>query len=116
MNHHPKPLTVFHMGTTEDVPVGRGKIGSIVMMATRVDPPQMAEMTEQEDTGEEVTSRCPDAPKKAPKVSNLEKISKNLGPDFAFAAVVANDQGQTAALAQFSEGKMSYAEMRMLCG
>jgi hypothetical protein len=86
------------------------------MMATRVDPPQMAEMTEQEDTGEEVTSRCPDAPKKAPKVSNLEKISKNLGPDFAFAAVVANDQGQTAALAQFSEGKMSYAEMRMLCG
>ena len=119
MNHKPKPLAVFYMGTTEDVPAGRGKIGSVVFCATMYDPPQMAEMIIQEDAGEEVTSGCPGAPKKAVKIQediNLEKITKNLGEDFAAAAVMVGDPAQTDALAKFAEGKMSYAEMRAYCG
>lgn len=116
MNHKPKPLAVFHMGTTDDIPAGRGKIGSVVFRATMYDPPQMAEMTTQKDEGEEVTSECPGAPKKANKPEgnpNLQKIIKNLGTDFA---VMTNDPDQTEALVEFSEGKMSYAEMRARCG
>lgn len=81
MSHKRKPLAVFYMGTTEDIPVGRGKIGSVVVCATIRDPPQMAEMTEQNDEGEEVTSACPGAPKKTgmrPTPANLAEIARNL--------------------------------------
>lgn len=112
MNHKPKPLAVFYKGVTDDVPEGRGKIGS----AVRADPPQMAEITVQNDDGEEVTSRCPGAPMKTPrarKTEDLVKIAKNLGPGLALAAMALNDPDQTAALAQFAEGN---AEMRGLYG
>ena len=96
MNHTPKPLSVFYMGTTEYIPKGRGKIGSVVFAACAVDPPQNAEITEQKDT-------------------DLEVISK-YNPDLAACAQILNDPVQTAAMAKFAQGKMSYAEMRGLCG
>jgi hypothetical protein len=116
MNHTPKPLAVFYMGTTEDVPNGRGKIGSVVFAATVRDPPQMAVMTEQADDGVDVTSACPGAPKKAPRAHQLDTIARNLSPELAMCAAMVKDPAQTAALVQFAEGKMSYAEMRARCG
>ena len=102
MNHDPKPIAVYFMGTTEDVPAGRGKIGSVVMVAQARDAPQKAEITEQKDEGPEVTSK-------------LETIAK-YNRDLAFCAAMVNDPVQTDAMAKFAEGKMSYAEMRGLCG
>jgi hypothetical protein len=55
-------------------------------------------VTEQKDEGSEVTS-----------------ISK-IDPLLAQCAVILDDPVQTAAMAKFAEGKMSYAEMRGLCG
>jgi hypothetical protein len=46
----------------------------------------------------------------------FETIARNLNPQLAACAVIADDPVQTAALAKFAEGKMSYAEMRGLCG
>lgn len=65
---------------------------------SRVDPPQFAEITEQKDTGDEISS-----------------IAK-IDPLLAQCAVMLNDPVQTAAMAKFAEGKMSYFEMRSLCG
>jgi hypothetical protein len=76
--------------------VGRGSIGSVV------DTPQEAEITVQKDDEDEVTSQ-------------LKKIS-TIDPLLAHCAVLVGDPAQTAALAKFAEGKMSYAEMRGLCG
>jgi hypothetical protein len=45
----------------------------------------------------------------------MAKIA-TLDPNLAAAAAHLGDPVQTAALARFAEGKMSYAEMRMLCG
>jgi hypothetical protein len=79
--------------------VSSGRIGSVVT----VEKPQKAEVTEQKDEGEdEVTS-------------DLRKIAE-LDPKLAAAAAFLNDPEQTAAMAKFAEGKMSYAEMRGLCG
>jgi len=101
----PKPCLVRYHATSENPPPGRG--------------------------GAEV---CPGAPIKAfctavHKVvaavdettfanegGNLEKIARNLNPQLAACAAIAGDPDQTAAMAKFSEGKMSYAEMRALCG
>jgi hypothetical protein len=140
MNHTPKPLTVFYIGTTEDIPAGRGKIGSVVFCATARDAPQNAEITEQKDEGEEVSSRLRPPPPSAPlgdvyeflghvhdvaaKANHktfegrgdLEKIANGLNPQLAACAQILNDPVQTAAMAKFAEGKMSYAEMRGLCG
>jgi hypothetical protein len=102
MNHKPKPLAVFSMGTTEDVPTGRGKIGSMVFCARPCAMPACAEISQQIDDGEEVSS----------KLDSIAKYSRDL----AFAAAVCNDPVQTDALARFVEGRMSYAEMRGLCG
>jgi hypothetical protein len=44
--------------------------------------------------------------------SQLSKID----PLLAHCAVILDDPVQTAAMAKFAEGKMSYAEMRGLCG
>jgi hypothetical protein len=84
-----------------------------------MDTPQKAEIIEQKDNGAEVSSKCPGAPKKpaqAIKAKDLDTIARNLGPDLAFCARMVNDPDQTAALAKFAEGKMSYAEMRSRCG
>ncbi len=47
--------------------------------------------------------------------TNMEKIAK-FDPILAQCAQIVNDPEQTEALAKFAEGKMSYAEMRGLCG
>jgi hypothetical protein len=103
------------------VPAGTGKIGSVVMVCRRVEEPQNAEVIEQRDDGDEVTSTPPPTPRAepvcpgAPRKTDLEKIS-SIDPLLAQCAVIVGDPDQTAALAKFADGEMSYAEMRMLCG
>jgi hypothetical protein len=48
--------------------------------------------------------------------ANLNTIARNLNPQLAAASSFLNDPVQTDAMARFAEGKMSYAEMRGLCG
>lgn len=81
--------------------------------------PQRAEIIEQNDDGEEVTSAPPGAPMKPrapPTLAQLDTISRNLNPDLARCAVMVSDPDQTDALTAFAEGKLSYAEMRARCG
>lgn len=123
MNHKPKPLAVFFRGTADPIPEGAGKIGSVVTVCQRRNsvPSQMAGITEQADDGEEVTSTPPPTPRGeavcpgAPEKSDLRKI-EDYDKTLAQCAVFVNDPAQTSALAQFATGKMSYAEMRGLCG
>ena len=98
MNHPRKRCAVRYHSRVEDPPKGRGAIGSVVVACRRVETPQNAEVTEQKDTGDEVSS-----------------IAK-IDPLLAQCAVILDDPVQTAAMAKFAEGKMSYAEMRGLCG
>jgi hypothetical protein len=58
--------------------------------------PAEAEVTEQKDTDEEIISK--------------------YNPVLGACVASVNDPVQTAAMARFAEGKMSYAEMRGLCG
>jgi len=103
MNHPRKRCTVRFHSRVEDPPAGRGPIGSVVVAARRIlDPPQQAEIMNQDDGGEEVSSQ-------------LKKIA-SIDPLLAQCAVMVGDPVQTAAMAKFAEGKMSYAEMRGLCG
>ena len=90
-----KPLAVYFRGRTEDVPPGRSYM-------EHQDSPQFAEVTQQSDEGEEVSS-------------DLAKIA-TIDPLLAQCAVILGDPEQTSAMARFAEGKMSYAEMRGLCG
>jgi len=121
MNHKPKPLAVFFRGNADPVPTGTGKIGSVVMVCRRVEEPQNAEVIEQGDYSEEVSSTPPPMPRAepvcpgAPCKTDLEKIA-SIDPLLAQCAVMVGDPEQTSAMARFAEGKMSYAEMRMLCG
>jgi hypothetical protein len=78
--------------------MGRSGIGS----TATVEQSQNAEISEQNDGGDEVDSQ-------------LKSISK-IDPLLAQCAALLNDPVQTAAMAKFAEGKMSYAEMRGLCG
>jgi hypothetical protein len=98
MNHPKKRCAVRYHSRVEDPPAGRGHIGSVVVACRRVEEPQKAEVIDQKDEGDEVAS-----------------ISK-LDPLLAQCAVMVGDPVQTAAMAKFAEGKMSYAEMRSLCG
>jgi hypothetical protein len=102
MNHPPKRCFIRYHTRVTDPPEGRGGIGSVVMTARRAEKPQKAEITEQKIEGEEVTSQ-------------LSKIA-TIDPLLAQCAVMVGDSTQIAALAKFAEGKMSYAEMRGLCG
>jgi len=102
MNHPKKRCAVRYHSRVEDPPAGRGHIGSVVVACRRVEEPQKAEVIDQKDKGPEVTSQ-------------LKSISK-LDPLLAQCAVMVGDPVQTAAMAKFAEGKMSYAEMRSLCG
>ena len=98
MNHPRKRCAVRYHSRAENPPAGRGRIGSVVT----VEVPQNAEVTEQKDDGPDFTSQ-------------LKSISK-IDPLLAQCAVILDDPVQTAAMAKFAEGKMSYAEMRGLCG
>jgi hypothetical protein len=93
MNHPRKRCAVRYHSRTDNPPQGRG---------LTVERPQKAEITEQKDEGEELSSK-------------LAKIS-TIDPLLAQCAVILNDPVQTDAMAKFAEGKMSYAEMRGLCG
>lgn len=95
-----KPLAVYFMGTAT----------------------QEAGITEQADDGVEVSSPeptpraepvCPGAPRK-PR-SDMQTIA-DFNPTLAMATQCVNDPVQTAAMAKFARGEMSYAEMRGLCG
>jgi len=103
VNHPKKRCAVRYHSRTEDPPVGTGHIGSVVQFCTRRETPRDAEIIEQKDEGESEVS------------SQLKSISK-IDPLLAHCAVILDDPVQTAAMAKFAEGKMSYAEMRGLCG
>jgi hypothetical protein len=98
VNHPRKRCAVRYHSRIEDPPAGRGSIGSVVTF----ERPQKAEITEQKDHGDEVSSQ-------------LKKIA-TIDPLLAHCAVIVDDPEQTAAMAKFAEGKLSYAEMRGLCG
>jgi len=102
MNHPRKRCAVRYHSRVEDPPKGRGSIGSVVVACRRVETPQNAEVTEQKDEDTEVTSQ-------------LKKIS-TFDPILAHCAAIVDDPVQVTAMAKFAEGKMSYAEMRGLCG
>ena len=102
MNHPRKRCAVRYHSRVDDPPAGKGYIGSVVVAYRRCDPPQDAEITEQEDEGSDVESQ-------------LTKIA-TIDPLLAQCAVMLDDPVQTAAMAKFADGKMSYAEMRGLCG
>ena len=102
MNHPRKRCAVRYHSRVEDPPAGRGHIGSVVVACRRIETAQNAEVTEQRDDGEEVSSQ-------------LKKIA-TIDPLLAHCAVILDDPVQTEAMAKFAEGKMSYAEMRGLCG
>jgi hypothetical protein len=98
MNHPRKRCAVRYHSREEDPPAGRGRIGSTVTC----ERPQNAEITEEMDHGGDVASQ-------------LEKIA-TIDPLLAHCAEILGDPVQTAAMAKFADGKMSYAEMRSLCG
>jgi hypothetical protein len=103
MNHPKKRCAVRYHSRTDDPPVSSGRFGSVVQVHRRIETPQNAEVTEQKDEGE-------------PDVTSQLKSIAELDPKLAAAAAFLNDPEQTAAMAKFAEGKMSYAEMRGLCG
>lgn len=105
MNHKPKPLSISFYGWADDVPKG-----SVVV-------PQRAEVIEQNDEGEEVSSTPPPTPCPSPECPGAPlKSIYNYNELLGHCAVMVGDPVQTDAMAKFAEGKMSYAEMRMLCG
>ena len=133
MNHPRKRCTVRYHSRVEDPPKGRGHIGSVVQICRRVESPQKAEISEQKDAGEpDVTSADLCAAASLAFISDfcesvdnvdaskftgdLATIATNLNPNLAACAAVLGDPDQTAAMAKFASGKMSYAEMRGLCG
>jgi len=136
MNHPKKRCAVRYHSRVEDPPAGHGRIGSVVT----VERPQKAEVTEQKDRGSEVTSRRARDPVEVgfteavrEYLDEVHEAAKSVGvaeiaasdellkiatidPLLAQCAVIVGDPVQTAAMAKFAEGKMSYAEMRGLCG
>lgn len=134
----PQEVRVTHVGQLpgDMIPATSCVVGNIIQFARACTPDDQAshigDISYASDNDEEVTSSfstddfeikpldaCPGAPIKGPRPSNaanLETISRNLNPDLAAAASFLNDPVQTDAMARFAEGKMSYAEMRGLCG
>ena len=106
MNHKPEPCLVFARGYEPDPPAGTGKIGSVVFAARPVARPACAEVTQQRDTGEEVTSA----------LTRLRRATSDPIMLMAAEVVGSRDPAQVSALADFHEGKLSYAQMRSLCG
>lgn len=122
MNHPRKRCAVRFHSRVSDPPTGRGSIGSVVTCERRVvDPPQDAEITSAPDAGEEIMSaiqgfRAEAAAVDVTKLTGDEAKIASIDPLLAQCAVIVGDPVQTAAMAKFAEGKMSYAEMRSLCG
>ena len=125
MNHPRKRCAVSYHSRTEDPPEGRGRIGSVVTFERRIETPQNAEVTEQKDEGQEAISavreyidefRAAAAQVDTTKLTGDAAKIVSIDPLLAQCAVIVNDPVQTAAMAKFAEGKMSYAEMRGLCG
>ena len=121
MNHPRKRCLVRYHSRVDDPPQGHGRIGSVVT----IERPQNAEVTEQRDQGQEVTSAVReylDAFRAVADTVDTTKLTGDaakiatINPLLAQCAVVLGDPVQTAAMAKFAEGKMSYAEMRSLCG
>lgn len=118
MNHKPKPVALYFRGVADPVPEGTGRIGSVVLTAT-----QLGEITSQKDFEAEVTSRIREFTEAARNVKpetiaaspELTQIA-SMNPDMAACAAVLGDPEQTATMARFARGEMSYAEMRGLCG
>ena len=129
MNHPRKRCAVRYHSRTENPPAGHGRTGSVVTVERsymdRQDSPQFGEVTEQKDEGDEVSSgfrhyidgqRTVAIDVDTTKFTgDAAKIAK-IDPLLAQCAVILDDPVQTAAMAKFAEGKMSYAEMRGLCG
>lgn len=125
MNHQPKRCMVRFHSRTDDPPEGRGRIGSIVTFERRIETSQNAEVTEQKDCDAEVTSALREyldrfqaaaAAVDTTKLTGDEAKIVSINPLLARCAVILDDPVQTEAMAKFAEGKMSYAEMRSLCG
>lgn len=121
MNHPRKRCAVRYHSRVADPPEGRGRIGSVVTF----ERPQKAEITEQRDQGDEVTSAVReylDAFRAVADTVDTTKLTgdaakiASIDPLLAQCAVALGDPVQTAAMAKFADGKMSYAEMRSLCG
>jgi hypothetical protein len=98
MNHPRKRCAVRYHSRVADPPVGTGHIGSVVT----IEVPRNAEITEQKDDDAEV-------------MSQFKKIA-TIDPLLAQCAAIVGDPEQTAAMAKFADGELSYAEMRALCG
>jgi hypothetical protein len=136
----PQEVRVTHVGQLpgDMIPASSCVVGNIIQFARACTPDDQAshigDISYAVDNGEEVASSfdaddfeikpldatpsCPGAPLKAAR-SDAEKfatIARNLNPQLAAAAAFLNDPVQTDAMARFAEGKMSYAEMRGLCG
>lgn len=134
----PQEVRVTHVGQLpgDMIPASSCVVGNNIQFARECTPDDQAshigDISYASDNGDEVTSPlsiddfeikpfdlCPAAPIKGPRPSNaanLETISRNLNPQLAAAASFLNDPVQTDAMARFAQGKMSYAEMRGLCG
>ena len=135
----PKEVRMTHVGQLPDmmIPDRNFVAGNTIQFARACTPDDQAshigDISYLEDDGVEVTSpfttedfeikpldTCPGAPVKllreACQADNFATIARNLGPDLAACAAIIDDPAQTDAMARFAEGKMSYAEMRGLCG
>ena len=127
MNHPRKRCAVRFHSRVDAPPAGGGRIGSVVMACRRVDAPQEATIRGDSPGSEtdEVTSTVKEyladfreaaAAVDVSKLTGAEAKIATIDPLLAQCAVILNDPVQTEAMAKFAEGKMSYAEMRGLCG
>jgi hypothetical protein len=125
MNHPRKRCSIRYHSRIEDPPAGRGSIGSVVTTCRRIATPQEAAIIENKDDDAEITSELHayiDGVRAAAASMDAAQYTGDMGkiatidPLLAHCAVIVNDPVQTAAMAKFAEGKMSYAEMRGLCG
>jgi hypothetical protein len=96
--HHPERAVDWEITEDENGWYADGAPLAVYFRGRVKETPQNAEIIEQKDVGDEITS-----------------IAK-IDPLLAQCALIVNDPVQTTAMAKFAEGKMSYAEMRGLCG
>ena len=73
-------------------------------------------MDELLETLETVREACKNATVEMYKDTDFETIATKMNPALATCAKIVDDPVQTDAMTKFAEGKLSYAEMRMLCG
>ena len=136
----PKEVRLTHVGQLpgDMIPASSCVVGNTIQFARACTPDDQAshigDISYATDSSDEVTSpfstddfeikpldaipQCPGAPMKPahPDTEKYATIARNLNPQLAAAAAFLNDPVQTDAMTRFAEGKMSYAEMRGLCG